>query len=107
MENQFIIKSYESKELFCDREEELQLQLCNTVFANGNEAVAIDEVKKACEQLMRQGYPCVLQNHQCQGAIIEHDLKVDNNIKNIYKSMCFIKCPPHLFSPTYWKPTEE
>ena len=83
MENQFIIKSYESKELFCDREEELQLQLCNTVFANGNEAVAIDEVKKACEQLMRQGYPCVLQNHQCQGAIIEHDLKADNNIKNI------------------------
>ena len=52
-------------------------------------------------------FTCVLQNHQCQGAIIEHDLKADNNIKNIYKSMCFIKCPPHLFSPTYWKPTEE
>lgn len=31
MENPFIIKSYESKELFCDREEELQLMLRNCV----------------------------------------------------------------------------
>ena len=31
MENPFVIKSYESKELFCDREEELQLMLRNSV----------------------------------------------------------------------------
>lgn len=31
MENPFIIKSYESKELFCDREEELQLMLRNCI----------------------------------------------------------------------------
>lgn len=31
MDNPFIIKSYESKELFCDREEELQLMLRNCV----------------------------------------------------------------------------
>ena len=30
MDNPFIIKSYESKELFCDREEELQQLLHNT-----------------------------------------------------------------------------
>ena len=29
MENPFVIKAYESKELFCDREEELQLMLRN------------------------------------------------------------------------------
>ena len=31
MENPFVIKSYESKELFCDREEELQLLLRNCI----------------------------------------------------------------------------
>ena len=31
MENPFVVKSYESKELFCDREEELQLMLRNCV----------------------------------------------------------------------------
>lgn len=31
MENPFVIKSYESKELFCDREEELQLMLLNCI----------------------------------------------------------------------------
>lgn len=31
MENQFNIKPYESKELFCDREEELQLMLHNCI----------------------------------------------------------------------------
>ena len=31
MENPFIINSYESKELFCDREEELQLMLRNCI----------------------------------------------------------------------------
>jgi hypothetical protein len=31
MENPFVIKSYESKDLFCDREEELQLMLRNCV----------------------------------------------------------------------------
>lgn len=31
MVNPFIIKSYESKELFCDREEELQLMLRNCI----------------------------------------------------------------------------
>ena len=39
-------------------------QLCHTVFANGNEAVAIDEVKKACEQLMKQGEAVYLQYRQ-------------------------------------------
>ena len=34
-------------------------------------------------QLMRQGDSCVLHKYQCQGAIIEHDPKADNNIKNI------------------------
>ena len=31
MENPFVIKSYESKGLFCDREEELQLMLRNCI----------------------------------------------------------------------------
>ena len=31
MENQFNIKPYEAKELFCDREEELQLMLRNCI----------------------------------------------------------------------------
>ena len=31
MENPFTIKAYESKELFCDREEELQLMMRNCV----------------------------------------------------------------------------
>lgn len=39
-------------------------QLCHTVFANGNEAVTIDEVKKACEQLMKQGEAVYLQYRQ-------------------------------------------
>lgn len=39
-------------------------QLCHTVFANGNEAVTIDEVKKACEQLMKQGETVYLQYRQ-------------------------------------------
>lgn len=29
MDNPFVIKAYESKDLFCDREEELQLMLRN------------------------------------------------------------------------------
>ena len=39
-------------------------QLCHTVFANGSEAVTIDEVKKACEQLMKQGETVYLQYRQ-------------------------------------------
>lgn len=39
-------------------------QLCHTVFANGSEAVTIDEVKKACEQLMKQGEAVYLQYRQ-------------------------------------------
>ena len=39
-------------------------QLCHTVFANGNKAVTIDEVKKACDQLMRQGEAVYLQYRQ-------------------------------------------
>ena len=39
-------------------------QLCHTVFANGNEAVTINEVKKACEQLMKQGEAVYLQYRQ-------------------------------------------
>ena len=31
MDNPFIVKAYESKELFCDRKEELQLMLRNCV----------------------------------------------------------------------------
>ena len=75
------------------------MQLCHTVFANGNEAVAINEVKKACEQLMRQGESCVLHNYQCQGAIIEHDLKADNNIKKYLQKHVFHKMSsPSFFS---------
>ena len=39
-------------------------QLCHTVYANGNEAVTIDNVKKACEQLMKQGEAVYLQYRQ-------------------------------------------
>ena len=39
-------------------------QLCHTVFANEKEAVTIDEVKKACEQLMKQGEAVYLQYRQ-------------------------------------------
>ena len=39
-------------------------QLCHTVYANGNESVTIDDVKKACEQLMKQGEAVYLQYRQ-------------------------------------------
>lgn len=39
-------------------------QLCHTVFANGSEAVTIDDVKNACEQLMKQGEAVYLQYRQ-------------------------------------------
>ncbi len=39
-------------------------QLCHTVYANGNETVTIDDVKKACEQLMKQGEAVYLQYRQ-------------------------------------------
>lgn len=39
-------------------------QLCHTVFANGSETVTIDDVKKACEQLMKQGEAVYLQYRQ-------------------------------------------
>ena len=39
-------------------------QLCHTVYANGSEAVTIDNVKKACEELMKQGETVYLQYRQ-------------------------------------------
>jgi len=39
-------------------------QLCHTVFANGASLVTGDEVKKACEQLMKQGETVYLQYRQ-------------------------------------------
>ncbi|MBR5699301.1 MAG: ATP-binding protein [Prevotella sp.] len=39
-------------------------QLCHTVYANGSENVTIDNVKKACEQLMQQGETIYLQYRQ-------------------------------------------
>lgn len=39
-------------------------QLCHTVFANGSEAVTIDDVKIACEQLMKQGEAVYVQYRQ-------------------------------------------
>lgn len=39
-------------------------QLCHTVYANGNTDITIDEVKKACEQLMKQGEAVYLQYRQ-------------------------------------------
>lgn len=41
MDNPFIIKSYESKDLFCDREEELQLMLRNCI--NGTDMTLISQ----------------------------------------------------------------
>ena len=41
MENPFVIKSYESKDLFCDREEELQLMLRNCI--NGTDMTLISQ----------------------------------------------------------------
>ena len=39
-------------------------QLCHTIYANGNQTVTIEEVKKACEQLMKQGEAVYLQYRQ-------------------------------------------
>ena len=39
-------------------------QLCHTVFANGSKTVTIDDVKIACEQLMKQGETVYLQYRQ-------------------------------------------
>lgn len=39
-------------------------QLCHTVYADGSETVTIDDVKKACEQLMKQGEAVYLQYRQ-------------------------------------------
>ena len=39
-------------------------QLCHTIFANGNIGITLEEVKIACEQLMRQGEAVYLQYRQ-------------------------------------------
>ena len=39
-------------------------QLCHTVYANGSSDITIDDVKKACEQLMKQGEAVYLQYRQ-------------------------------------------
>lgn len=39
-------------------------QLCHTIYANGSEDITIEEVKKACEQLMKQGETVYLQYRQ-------------------------------------------
>lgn len=39
-------------------------QLCHTVYANGSLHITIDDVKKACEQLMKQGEAVFLQYRQ-------------------------------------------
>lgn len=39
-------------------------QLCHTVYANESKAVGLDDVKKACEQLMKQGEAVYLQYRQ-------------------------------------------
>ena len=39
-------------------------QLCHTVYANGTTDITIDDVKKACEQLMKQGEAVYLQYRQ-------------------------------------------
>jgi len=39
-------------------------QLCHTVFADGNTSIGIDEVKAACDQLMKQGEAVYLQYRQ-------------------------------------------
>ena len=39
-------------------------QLCHTVYANGSQTVTLDEVKKACAQLMKQGETVYLQYRQ-------------------------------------------
>lgn len=39
-------------------------QLCHTVYANGSQFVTLDDVKKACEQLMKQGETVYLQYRQ-------------------------------------------
>ena len=39
-------------------------QLCHTVYANGSKDITIEDVKKACEQLMKQGETVYLQYRQ-------------------------------------------
>lgn len=39
-------------------------QLCHTIYANGSLNITIDDVKKACEQLMKQGEEIFLQYRQ-------------------------------------------
>ena len=39
-------------------------QLCHTIFANETTSIDISEVKRACEQLMKQGEPVYLQYRQ-------------------------------------------
>jgi hypothetical protein len=39
-------------------------QLCHTVYANGSTDITIEDVKKACEQLMKQGEAVFLQYRQ-------------------------------------------
>lgn len=39
-------------------------QLCHTVYANGNSTVGIDDVKSACQQIMKQGEAVWLQYRQ-------------------------------------------
>ena len=51
MENPFTIKSYESKELFCDREEELQLMLRNCI--NSTDMTLISK-RRTCRSPLRE-----------------------------------------------------
>ena len=39
-------------------------QLCHSIFANGSEEIAISDVKRACEELMKQGETVYLQYRQ-------------------------------------------
>lgn len=39
-------------------------QLCHTIYANGKRSIDLEEVKRACEQLMRQGEAVYLQYRQ-------------------------------------------
>jgi hypothetical protein len=39
-------------------------RLCHTVYANGNSAIGIEDVKSACQQIMKQGEAVYLQYRQ-------------------------------------------
>jgi hypothetical protein len=63
-------------------------QLCHTIYANGSVCITIEEVKKACEQLMRQS-ETVLQGRPTLSAMCSYRAGWNGSNRSNPKSPCY------------------